>query len=133
MADRDDKPDFEKLRALRWLALAVGAGVFGASGWLMSIFTRPEVATCALAFAFGGIAFSAVFYFGALLTEGSLQKYLIRDETVIKGDNVEMVTHTRRADDPETERWVGTYVFTRNLFGMSVIPLLILGYFYFFG
>lgn len=133
MTGPDDKPDFAKLRALRWLALVLGAGVFGVSGWMMGVFTRPEVATCALAFAFGGIAFSAAFYFGALLTEGSLQKYLIRDETVIKGDNVDMVTHTRGSGDPETDRWVGTYVFTRNLFGMSVIPLLILGYFYFFG
>ena len=99
----------------------------------MDVFRAPEVATAVLAFAFASITFSALFYFGALLTEGSLQKYILRDETVIKGDNVEMVTHTRPAADAETERWVGTYVFTRNLFGMSVIPLLILGYFYFFG
>ncbi|WP_213271771.1 hypothetical protein [Hyphomonas sp.] len=126
-------PDFAWLRRLRLFAILAGIGVLALSGWMMNVFRAPEVATVALAFAFASITFSALFYFAALLTEGSLQKHILRDETVIKGDNVEMVTHTRPAEDAETRRWVGTYVFTRNLFGMSVIPLLILGYFYFFG
>ncbi|MBY9067775.1 hypothetical protein K1X12_12760 [Hyphomonas sp. WL0036] len=126
-------PDFARLRRLRLVAIMAGVIVFAGAGWMMDVFRAPEVATAALAFAFAAITFSALFYFGALLTEGSLQKYILKDETVIKGDNVEMVTHTKPAEDAETERWVGTYVFTRNLFGMSVIPLLILAYFYFFG
>ena len=126
-------PDFARLRRLRLIAILAGLAVFAVAGWLMNVFRAPELATAVLAFAFASITFSALFYFGARLMEGSLQKYILKDETVIKGDNVEMVTHTRPAEDAETERWVGTYVFTRNLFGMSVIPLLILGYFYFFG
>lgn len=117
----------------RRLAVIMAALAFFLSGWLMGVFSRPEAATVVLAIAFAGIAFSAVFYFGALLTEGSLQKYLIQDETVIKGDSVDMVTRTKSSGDRETDRWVGTYVFAHNLFGMSVIPLLILGYFFFFG
>jgi hypothetical protein len=107
--------------------------VFAAAGFLMGVFRKPEVATVVLAFAFAGAAFGGVFYFGALLLEGSLQKYILRDETVIKGDDVKMVTHIASSGDPVIDKWIGTYAFARNLFGMSVIPILILAALFYFG
>tara|TARA_R110000851_G_scaffold316125_2_gene479026 strand:- start:346 stop:645 length:300 start_codon:yes stop_codon:yes gene_type:complete len=98
----------------------------------MDQFSKPEIAPVVMSFAFASITFSGLFYFGALLLEGSLQKYILSDETVIKGDNVEMVTKTASSGDAEIDKWIGTYAFTRNLFGMSVIPLLILGGLYLF-
>tara|TARA_R110000787_G_scaffold20065_2_gene59500 strand:+ start:7234 stop:7626 length:393 start_codon:yes stop_codon:yes gene_type:complete len=127
-----DKPDFRKLRFLQVCALAAGAGVGALSLWLMDQFSKPEIAPVVMSFAFASITFSGLFYFGALLLEGSLQKYILSDETVIKGDNVEMVTKTASSGDPEIDKWIGTYAFTRNLFGMSIIPLLILGGLYLF-
>ncbi len=106
--------------------------MFGFSAFLMDVFRHPEIATVALSIAFAGATFGAVFYFGALLLEGSLQKYILDDETVIKGDNVEMVTHTASSGDPRIDQWIGTYAFARNLFGMSIVPILILAGLFFF-
>lgn len=121
------QPNYARLRALQIIALIAGAGVLALSLWKMGQFTKPELAPLVMSFAFAGITFSGMFYFGALLFEGSLQKYIISDETVIKGDSVEMVTKTEETGDPRLDKWIGTYAFTRNLFGMSVIPLLLLG------
>jgi hypothetical protein len=100
--------------------------------WLMGQFRKPEVAPIVMAFAFASISFSGLFYFGALLLEGSLQKYILSDDTIIKGDNVEMVTRPAESGDAEIDKWIGTYAFTRNLFGMSLVPILILVALYFF-
>ena len=133
MADNTDtKPNFGRLRLIQIGALLVGAGVLVLSLWLMGQFRKPELAPIVMAFAFASIGFSGLFYFGALLLEGSLQKYILSDETVIKGDNVEMVTKTASSGDPEIDKWIGTYAFTRNLFGMSLVPILILIGLYFF-
>jgi hypothetical protein len=125
--------DFHRLRWLMRMALALGLVVLAGSAWLLGVFHNPEVATGVMAFAFGAIAFSAFFYFGALLTEGSLQKFIVSDDTEIKGDAVDLVTTTQSSGDPRTDGWVKAYVFARNLFGMSVIPLLILLGLYLFG
>ncbi len=127
------KPNFVRLRAIQACAVLAGAVVFGISGWLMGVFRSPEVATVVLALAFASATFGAVFYFGALSLEGSLQRYILSDETVIKGDNVEMVTHTASSGDLRIDRWIGTYAFARNLFGLSVLPILILAGLYVFG
>ena len=127
MADNTDtKPNFGRLRLIQIGALLVGAGVLVLSLWLMGQFRKPELAPIVMAFAFASIGFSGLFYFGTLLLEGSLQKYILSYETVIKGDNVEMVTKTASSGDPEIDKWIGTYAFTRNLFGMSLVPVLIL-------
>jgi hypothetical protein len=98
----------------------------------MEQFQQQELVPVVVSFAFAGITFSGLFYFGALLTEGLLQKYIVSDDTVIKGERVEMVTTTASSGDPEIDKWISTYAFTRNLFGMSVTPLLILGGLYLF-
>lgn len=129
----DAKPDFRRLRMLQIVALIAGAGVLLGTLYLNNQFRDPELAPIVICFAFAAITFSGLFYFGALLLEGSLQKYILEDETVIKGSNVEMVTHTERSGDPEIDKWIGTYAFTRNLFGMSVVPLLLLAGLWLFG
>jgi hypothetical protein len=128
----DNKPNFLRLRIIQIVALVVGATVFAVSLWLMGQFRKPELAPIVMAFAFASISFSGLFYFGAMLLEGSLQKYILSDDTVIKGDNVEMVTTTASSGDPEIDKWIGTYAFTRNLFGMSLVPIVILIGLYFF-
>ena len=133
MTDSSDQgPDFRRLSLLQIAALIVGAGVLILSLWLMGQFRKPEVAPIVMAFAFASISFSGLFYFGALLLEGSRQKYILSDDTDIKGDNVGMVTRTAKSGDPEIDKWIGTYAFTRNVFGMSLVPILILIGLYFF-
>jgi hypothetical protein len=133
MADNSEsRPNFRRLRIIQIASLMVGTGVLILSLWLMGQFRKPEVAPIVMAFAFASISFSGLFYFGALLLEGSLQKYILSDDTIIKGDNVEMVTRTAESGDAEIDKWIGTYAFTRNLFGMSLVPILILVALYFF-
>lgn len=127
-----DRPNYKRLKTIFGAALALGAAVFLLGMTAFFDFRSASIAEWVIAFALASITFSGVFYFGALLIEGSLQKYIISDETVIKGDNVEMVTHTTKTGDAELDRWIDRYAFTRNLFGMSVIPLLILAGLFFF-
>ena len=133
MEPESKTPDFDHLKRLMLLALLLGAAVLLGSGWVLGVFRRPEIATAVIAFAFGSITFSATFYFAVLLTEGSLQQYIAGDDTEIKGDSIELVTRTHSSGDPRTDGWVRAYVFARNLFGMSLIPLLILAGLYLFG
>jgi hypothetical protein len=133
VTEHGQKPNFIRLRVIQVIAVIAGAAVLAGAAYLMRVFERPKVATVVLAFAFASAAFSAVFYFAALLFEGSLQKYILKDETVIKGDTVEMVTTTRSSGDPRIDKWIGTYAFTRNLFGLSLLPILILAGLFLFG
>ena len=38
-----------------------------------------------------------------------------------------MVTKTRSSGDPRLDGWIDKFVFARNTFGLSVLPLLLLG------
>ncbi len=120
-------PNFARLRRIQVIAVIVGALTLGLSLYLMGQFSKPELVPIVIAVALTGVGFSAVFYFGCLIFEGGLQKYIVADDTLIKGERVEMVTTTETSGDSEIDEWVGRYVFARNLFGMSVIPLLLLG------
>ncbi len=128
-----EQPNYARLRRIQHTAVIVGVLTLGLSLYLMGQFSKPELVPIIIAVAFTGVGFSAVFYFGCLFFEGSLQKYIVDDDTVIKGQTVEMVTTTQASGDDTIDDWVGRYVFARNLFGMSVIPLLLLGGLYLWG
>ena len=123
-------PNFKTLRIIQIAAVLDGLTVFALALYLMGQFSQPELAPIVIAVALAGITFGAVFYFGCLLFEPSLQAYIAGDRTEISGERVEMVTDTRSSGDPEIDEWVNRYVFARNLLGMSVIPLLLLGALY---
>lgn len=122
----EKEPNYGRLKLMLITALNAGIGMFILSMVLMGQFQQLELAPVVMSVAFGAITFSGLFYFGALLLEGSLQKYIVSDDTVIRGEAVEMVTTTEETDDDRLNGWIRTYAFARNLFGMSVIPLLIL-------
>lgn len=127
-----DHPNYGRLRVIQINAVLVGAVTLGASLFLFGQFSNPEIAPIVICVALASFGFSAVFYFGCLFFEGSLQKYIVSDDTVIKSETVEMVTTTDKSGDDRIDEWVNRYVFARNLFGMSLIPLLILGGLYIF-
>lgn len=127
-----DQPNYARLRVIQIAAVLVGAVMLGASLLLFGQFSNPEIAPIVICVALAGFGFGAVFYFGCLFFEGSLQKYIVSDDTVIKSETVEMVTTTEESGDGRIDEWVSRYVFARNLFGMSLIPLLILGGLYIF-
>lgn len=119
--------DFGKLRAMMWLAVSVGAVVLLVSLWMLGQFREFQIGWAVMAFAFASIAWSATFYFGCLVVEGSLTDYIVSDDTVVKSETVEMVTKTRSSGDPRLDGWIDKLVFARNTFGLSILPLLLLG------
>jgi len=127
MTEQDKTVDFGRLRSLMLTAVIAGAAVLVVSLWQLGQFQAFEIGWSVMAFAFGAIAWAAVFYFGCLIVEGSLTSYIISDDTEIKGQNVEMVTKTRSSGDARLDAWIEKFVFARNTFGLGVIPLLILG------
>ena len=126
MAGERKPVDFGKLRTLMLVSVLVGSGVLVLSLWQLGQFQDFEIGWTVMAVAFGAIAWSAVFYFGCLAIAGSMTDYIVSDDTEIRGDNVEMVTKTRTSGDDRLDAWVEKFVFARNTFGLSVIPLLIL-------
>ncbi|MGB3624456.1 MAG: hypothetical protein WA989_01420, partial [Henriciella sp.] len=111
----------------------VGALVLLASLWSLDQFTDFQTGWAVMAVAFGTIAWSATFYFGCLIVEGSLTDYIVSDDTEIKGENVEMVTKTRSSGDDRLDSWIEKFVFARNTFGLSILPLVLLGGVFIFG
>lgn len=133
MDDQAHTIEFKKLRRIMWLSVFVGAAVLVVSLWQLGQFSKFEIGWSVMAFAFAAIAWSAVFYFGCLIVAGSLTDYILSDDTEIKGDNVEMVTKTRSSGDPRLDAWTEKFVFARNTFGLSILPLVLLLGVYIFG
>lgn len=131
----DQKPDvdFSKLGHMMRVALLVGTGVLAITLWRFNQFNDFDLGASAMAFAFAAIAWSATFYFGCLIVAGSLTDYIVSDDTEIKGSNVEYVTKTRSSGDERLDGWIDQFVFARNTFGLSILPLLILVGLYFWG
>ncbi|WP_084396356.1 hypothetical protein [Henriciella aquimarina] len=118
--------DFGKLRIVMGLSVLAGGLVLLFAFWQLGQFRGVQIGWAVMAFAFGAIAWSAVFYFGCLAVAGSLTGYIVSDDTEIKGDNVEMVTKTRSSGNARLDAWIDKFVFARNTFGLSVLPLLLL-------
>ncbi|MEL7130322.1 MAG: hypothetical protein AAGK23_12315 [Pseudomonadota bacterium] len=133
MADPDPNiPNYRTLSILRLAAISDGIFAFGIALYLMGGFQDFSIAVAAIALAMAGAVYGAIFYFGGLVFAPMLKDYIVSDDTEIKGSNVEMVTTTRPSHDAELDLWVSRFVFARNLFGMAVIPLLLLGGLYVF-
>jgi len=123
--DEQNTPNFKTLRIIQVAAVIDALTVLFISLYFMGQFSKPELAPIVISFALASITFGAVFYFGCLIFEPSLNKYIKEDRTVIKSETVEMVTDTYSSGDAEVDEWVNRFVFARNIFGMSIIPLLI--------
>lgn len=134
MSQEDDRrPDFSKLSLVRLVAVSDAVLAFGISYWLMTGFEGFDWVVAVICLAIAAFVYGGVFYFGCLIFAPRLKDYIVSDDTEIKGQTVEMVTMTRPAGDAETDRWVASFVFARNLFGMAIVPILLLGGLYFFG
>lgn len=123
--DSTPPPNFKTLRVVQIVAVFDAITVLLASLYFMGQFSNPELAPIVICFALASITFGAVFYFGCLIFEPSLVKYIKEDRTVIKNESVEMVTDTYSSGDDLIDEWVNRFVFARNIFGMSIIPLAI--------
>jgi len=129
---RRESSDFRLLKILQFAAVFDALIVFAISYFLMTGFSGLELVPAIMSLAFAGFFYGATFYVGALLLVPGLKDYIISDDTKIKGQTVEMETTTRSSGDPERDQWVASFVFARNLFGIALVPILILGWLYFF-
>ena len=133
MDEQEPDIDFSRLGNMMRVALLVGAGVLAITLLLFNQFNDFDLGASAMAVAFGVIAWSATFYFGCLAVAGSLTDYIVGDDTEIIGSNVEHVTRTRSSGDDRLDGWIDQFVFARNTFGLSILPMLILVGLYFWG
>jgi len=130
---KPDLPNYGRLRTVQMAAVGDGMLAFGISYYLINGFTGFDLVPALISLALAGAVYGAIFYFGCLIFAPDLKDYIVSDDTKISGSNVEMVTTTRESGDAELDRWIASFVFARNLFGMAIIPILILGWLYFFG
>ena len=133
MTDDGSPSEFRPLQILRLVAVCDAALLFAVSYWLMTGFARFDLVSAIISLALAGALYGATFYFGCLVLAPNLKDNIVSDDTEIKGSNVDMVTITRPSGDPEADKWIASFVFARNLFGMAIVPLLILGGLYLFG
>jgi len=130
---KPDLPNYGRLRVIQMAAVGDGLLIFGLSYYFMNGFIGFDLVPAIISMALAGAVYGAVFYFGCLIFVPSLKDYIVSDDTKISGSNVEMITTTRESGDAELDRWIASFVFARNLFGMAIIPILVLAWLYFFG
>jgi len=125
MTKEDDHPGVRVLSRLWWASITAGVLVALACLALFGVFQDWDWFLAFIALAIGATAFSGMFFLSTNLA-GIQFETRLRDETVIRGSNVEHVTHVERTGEAGTDKWLARYVFARNLFGGLVVPLLIL-------
>ena len=125
-------PDPRRLSHLWWGAILSGLLIALASAVLFGLPARWEWVPAILSLAIGAAAFGGLFFIACNLI-GVRFEARVRDETRIRGQTVEHVTHVTETGEAQTDKWLSRYVFARNLFGGLIMPLLILAAVFLFG
>ena len=115
------------------ISLGIGILIFVIGLFFWKQFSNPKLVTIIILFAVSAIIFSALFFFWCIFFAPELGRFIKSDDTQVNGPTVKMVTTISHSGNANIDGWVERYVFTRNLFGLSVIPLLILGGLFVFG
>lgn len=123
--------DLRPLTPLWYAAILLGCLALSIGLWIAGVPAHVDWLFVALAVAVAAAVFGGVFFLGTNLL-GIRFEARVRDETQIKGSNVEHVTHVERLEDTVADRWLERYVFARNLFGGLIVPLAILAGLFFF-
>lgn len=77
--------------------------------------------------------YGTAFYFGVLMFENTLEKYIVSDDITPKRDGyLEIETETRPAESKSLDVWVSHYVFARRMFGVGLLPMIACVYLFFF-
>ncbi|MEO0465117.1 MAG: hypothetical protein AAF216_01135 [Pseudomonadota bacterium] len=116
--------DFAGLNRLWYTSIVAGLVCALGGAFLAGYPGDGEPILLIMSIALGAAIFGGVFFIGANLA-GVQFESRVRDETRIRGSNVEHVTHVEAADDPLEQKWLDRYVWARNIFGGLIIPLLI--------
>ena len=124
MEDPGLKPDFRRLSHLWWGSAVSGILIALTSGVLFGLPSRWDWFPAIISLAIGAAAFGGLFFIACNLI-GVRFETRVRDETKIRGQSVEHVTHVTETGEAETDKWLSRYVFARNLFGGLIVPLLI--------
>lgn len=125
MAEDELPANLRRLSHLWWGALVSGFLVAITSGVLWQLPSRWEWVPAIISLALGAAVFGGLFFIACNLA-GIKFEARVSDETRIRGETVEHVTHVSQTGEKETDKWLSRYVFARNLFGGLIIPLAIL-------
>ena len=125
MTKENDRPGLHVLVRLWWASITGGVLVALACATLFGVWRDWDWFPAFISLAIGATAFSGMFFLSTNLA-GIQFETRLRDETVIRGSNVDHVTHVERTGEADTDKWLARYVFARNMFGALLVPLLIL-------
>ena len=101
-----------------WNQIESGGGM-GWVGWLI-------IATLSM------IIYGMAFYFGVILFENTLEKYIVSDTFKRKNKWIDVETETRSSQDDKVDVWVKHYVFARHMLAIGILPVLACIYLFFF-
>lgn len=130
---KPDGPNYRHLRLIRLVAISDGLLACALAYFLMTGFNEYDWLMAVISFVVGATVHGAVVYSGCMIFAPDLAGYVVSDDTKIGGSNVEMVTTVRDSGDERIDAWVRYYVNARNLFGMSILPLVLLAGLFWFG
>lgn len=130
--NRQEPVNYARLRIIQLIALSDAAAAFFLMLYFLKQLPPTDWVLVLIAFALASILFGAIFYFGCLLAVPQMKQYVLDDRTVIRGSSVDMVTDIAQTNDPRLNRWIGTYSFARSLFGLGIVPVVLLVGLYFF-
>jgi len=74
------------------------------------------------------IVYSICFYFGVIIFENTLERYIVSDTFKKKNKWIDVETETAPSGDDNIDAWVAHYKFTRIMFAMGLLPLLAMIY-----
>ncbi len=74
------------------------------------------------------IVYSICFYFGVIIFENTLERYIVSDTFKKKNKWIDVETETAPSGDDKIDAWVAHYKFTRIMFAMGLLPLLAMIY-----
>ena len=114
-------------------AVVLGLGTMALCMMPLGVFRDFEIGWAALSAGFGAVVWGGVFFLGSLVLAPGLGAFIAGEDTRVKGPVVELVTETYETGDPRLNGWVRAYVTARGVFGLSIIPFLILAGLFFFG
>ncbi len=118
--------NFHRLKTAWIMALGAGALTFVGAAWHWGQIAKPELVPLVIIFASASLVFSAVFFLACRIIAPGLGALIREDETRVEGATVKMVTHIEETGDAPLDQWVKRYVFARNMFGLAIVPLIVL-------
>ena len=132
MPDEQSLPNTKRLWTIAFISGAIA--VLGASAFFFQIsaYTTLNWVWWLIIGTLTMILYGIAFYFGVILFENTLEKYIASDTFKRKHKWIDVETETRPAETAKLDGWVSHYVFARTMLAMGILPVIACIYLFFF-